>query len=365
MNKRSIYDVAYVDLAAWVVAAGGKSYRAKQIWQFLYVHRVRSFEAMHNIGKALQEQLAEAFTFDTLKVSRIQRSFDGTIKFLFELADKTELIETVLMRHHYGYSVCVTTQIGCNIGCTFCASGMLKKQRDLSAGEIVAQIVSVQNYLDEQGNEGRVSSIVVMGIGEPFDNYDNTMRFIRIVNDQQGLAIGARHITVSTSGLAHKIEDFADEGIQVNLALSLHAPNNELRTQIMRINRVFPLEKLLPTVWRYIEKTNRRVTFEYIMIDEVNDQVEHAQQLVGLIPRAMRHMVYVNLIPYNPVANPKITYKRAKKEQMLKFYDILKKNGITVIIRQEHGTDIDAACGQLRAKKMLQNKEASKTLVQA
>jgi len=355
MNKRSIYDIAYTDLKQWLQEMGHKAYRAKQIWQFLYVHRVQSFSDMHNIGKELQNQLDECFMFETVKVSRVQRSFDGTVKFLFELTDKTELIETVLMKHSYGYSVCVTTQIGCNIGCTFCASGILKKQRDLCAGEIVAQIMKVQVYLDEQGNDERVRSIVVMGIGEPFDNYENTMRFIRIVNDQQGLAIGARHITVSTSGLAHKIADFANEGIQVNLALSLHATNNDLRTKIMRINRVFPLEKLLAAIWQYIDKTKRRVTFEYIMIDQVNDGVEQATELVGLIPRHMRHMVYVNLIPYNPVANPRITYKRAKKEQMLKFYDILKKNGITVIIRQEHGTDIDAACGQLRAKKMMQD----------
>jgi len=355
MDKRSVYDLSFSDLTQWIEEQGEKSYRAKQIWHFLYVQRVRAFNEMHNIGQHLQTRLAECFIFETLTVSRVQESFDGTIKFLFELVDKTELIETVLMKHDYGYSVCVTTQIGCNIGCTFCASGQLKKQRDLSAGEIVAQIMNVQMYLDGRGEDERVRSIVVMGIGEPFDNYDNTMRFIRIVNDQQGLSIGARHITVSTSGLAHKIESFANEGIQVNLALSLHAPNNELRTKIMRINRVFPLEKLLPAIWHYIEQTKRRVTFEYIMIDQVNDGVAQAKELVGLIPRHMRQMVYVNLIPYNPVASPHVTYKRAKKEQILKFYDVLKKNGITVIIRQEHGTDIDAACGQLRAKKMLEN----------
>lgn len=363
MEKDNIYNLSYTDLENWLFDKGEKKYRAKQIWQFLYVQRVASFDAMHNIGKNLQELLTTDFTLGVLKADKIQHSADGTIKFLFELADKNELIETVLMKHEYGYSICVTTQIGCNIGCTFCASGLLKKQRDLTAGEIVAQIMTVQIYLDEHFPEERIRSVVVMGIGEPFDNYDNVMRFIRIINDQQGMAIGARHITVSTSGLAHKIKQFADEGIQVNLALSLHAPNNELRTKIMRINQVFPLEKLMPAIWEYIEKTNRRVTFEYIMIDEVNDKVEHAVELAELIPKQLRHMVYVNLIPYNPVDNPFITYKRAKKENILKFYDILKKNRITVIIRQEHGTDIDAACGQLRAKKILGKQSENKTIL--
>ena len=357
MNKQHIYDLSYNDLENWLEANGEKKYRAKQIWQFLYVHRVIRFEDMHNIGKKLQELLAENFELHLLKSVKTQRSIDGTIKFLFELADKNELIETVLMKHHYGYSICVTTQIGCNIGCTFCASGQLKKQRDLSAGEVVSQIMSVQIYLDEQGKDERVSSVVVMGIGEPFDNYDNVMRFIRIINDQQGLAIGARHITVSTSGLAHKIAEFADEGIQVNLALSLHAPNNETRTKLMRINRVYPLEKLMPAIWEYIEKTNRRVTFEYIMIDGLNDTVEHAYELADLIPKQMRHMVYINLIPYNPVFSPFVSYKRSKQENIMKFFDVLKKRRLTAIVRQEHGTDIDAACGQLRAKKLAENKK--------
>lgn len=360
--QRSIYDLSYTELSDWLLENGQKKYRAKQIWHFLYVLRVQDFSAMHNIGGALQQRLATAFSFKALNVAHIQHSFDGTIKFLFELADRTELIETVLMKHHYGYSLCVTTQIGCNIGCTFCASGMLKKQRDLTAGEIVAQVVNVQQYLDEHEKGERVSRLVVMGIGEPFDNYDNVMRFIRIVNEQQGLAIGARHITVSTSGLANKIEQFADEPIQVNLALSLHAPNNALRTQLMRINRPFPLEKLLPAIWHYLEKTRRRVTFEYIMIDAVNDREQHAEELSALIPKHQRHLVYVNLIPYNPVVNPRVTYKRAKKEQILKFYDILKKNGITALVRQEHGTDIDAACGQLRAKKMFADKQEYSTI---
>ena len=176
-------------------------------------------------------------------------------------------------------SVCVTTQVGCNIGCTFCASGILSKNRDLTAGEIVEQIMKVQMFLDDRGKEERVSHIVVMGIGEPFDNFSNLTNFLRVVNDQNGLAIGARHITVSTSGLAHKIYEFADFGLQVNLAISLHAPNDELRTSIMKINRAFPIEKLMAAIDYYLEKTNRRITFEYILLKEINDQEEHALQL--------------------------------------------------------------------------------------
>ncbi|GBU10563.1 50S rRNA methyltransferase [Erysipelotrichaceae bacterium] len=350
MLKPSIYSLTLDDLTSWLKENNHKTFRAKQIWKFLYEHKVESFEQMHNIGTDLQSQLAQTFDMMVLEEKVVQKSKDGTIKFLFRLEDG-ELIETVLMRQKYGNSVCVTTQVGCNIGCSFCASGLLKKQRDLTAGEIVSQIMYVQKHLDMQGNEQRVSHIVIMGIGEPFDNYDNLMKFIRIVNDPIGLAIGARHITVSTSGIVPKIYAFAEEGIQVNLAISLHAPNDEIRTKLMKINGVFPLEKLLPAVWTYVEKTNRRVTFEYIMIDDLNDHKEEALELVKIIPKSLRHMVYVNLIPYNPV-NEHIGYKRSTQENIMAFYDLLKKNGVTVVTRLEQGTDIDAACGQLRSKKI-------------
>ncbi|MGL5042603.1 MAG: 23S rRNA (adenine(2503)-C(2))-methyltransferase RlmN [Culicoidibacterales bacterium] len=351
MNKESIYSMTLEGLVEWMADNGQKTFRAKQIWKFLYEGRVANFEDMHNIGKDLLKLLARDFELNVLTQEIIQKSKDGTIKFLFKLADG-ELIETVLMRQRYGNSVCVTTQVGCNIGCSFCASGILKKQRDLSAGEIVAQIICVQRYLDEFEVDQRVSHIVVMGIGEPFDNYDNLMDFLRIINNAHGLAIGARHITVSTSGIVPKIYAFAEEGLQVNLAISLHAPNNELRTKLMKINGVFPLEKLLTAVWSYVEKTNRRVTFEYIMIDDFNDHKKEAVELVALIPKDLRHMVYVNLIPYNPV-NEHIGYRKATHENIMAFYDILKKNGVTVVTRSEQGSDIDAACGQLRAQKMV------------
>ena len=350
MENQSIYNESLESLTQWLVDNKFKAFRAKQVWKFLYENRVNDFSEMHNIGKDLQEALAANYSFDALTQEVVQKSNDGTIKFLFKLHDG-ELIETVLMRHNYGNSVCVTTQVGCNIGCSFCASGLIKKQRDLTAGEIVAQIMAVQKYFDEDGKDQRVSHIVVMGIGEPFDNYDNLMRFIRIVNDPFGLAIGARHITVSTSGLAHKIYTFAEEGLQVNLALSLHAPNNELRTKLMKINSAIPLEKVMPAIWNYIETTNRRVTFEYIMIHDLNDSPQIAKELVDLIPSRYRHLTYVNLIPYNPV-DEHIDYARSSKENILAFYDVLKKYGVQSTIRHEQGADIDAACGQLRARNL-------------
>lgn len=349
MTKQSLYGLTLADLSEWLVEHGEKKFRATQIWDWLYQKRVRSFEEMTNLSKATIALLEEYFTIDPLKQVIVQEASDGTTKYLFELPDKN-MIETVLMRQEYGLSVCVTTQVGCNIGCTFCASGLLKKQRDLTAGEIVAQIMQVQHYFDERALGERVSHIVVMGIGEPFDNYQNVMQFLRIVNDPKGLAIGARHITVSTSGLAHKIKEFAENGLQVNLAISLHAPNNDIRTSIMRINRSFPIEKLMEAVDYYLEKTNRRITFEYIMLSHVNDRVEHAKELANLL-KDKRKLAYVNLIPYNPVSEHD-QYSRSTKEDVLAFYDTLKKNGINCVIRKEHGTDIDAACGQLRSKQI-------------
>ena len=338
----------------WVLEQGEKKFRADQIWEWLYRKRVQTFEEMTNLSKDLIAKLNEQFVVNPLKQRIVQESADGTVKYLFELPDGM-LIETVLMRQHYGLSVCVTTQVGCNIGCTFCASGLIKKQRDLNNGEIVAQIMLVQKYFDERGQDERVSHIVVMGIGEPFDNYNNVLNFIRTINDDKGMAIGARHITVSTSGLAHKIREFANEGVQVNLAVSLHAPNNELRSSIMKINRAFPIEKLFAAIEYYIETTNRRVTFEYIMLNEVNDGVEQALELAELL-KNIKKLSYVNLIPYNPVSEHD-QYSRSPKERVMVFYDTLKKKGVNCVVRQEHGTDIDAACGQLRSNTMKRDRQ--------
>lgn len=351
--KPSIYDLTQTQLVDWFVKNGEKKFRAAQVWQWLYEKRVTDFSEMSNLSKQIIELLNEHFVLDPLNEVVVQEGQDGTVKYLFELPDH-HMIETVLMRQAYGLSVCVTTQIGCNIGCTFCASGLLKKQRNLTTGEIVAQIMKVQHYLDKQGQDERVSHIVVMGIGEPFDNYNNVMDFLSIMNDPKGLQIGARHMTVSTSGLVPKIKQFATNGLQVNLAISLHAPNNETRTSIMQINRAYPLERLMDAVDYYLKETNRRITFEYIMLQGVNDTPEHAQQLADLL-KDKKKLTYVNLIPYNTVEEHDL-YQRSTKKDTLAFYDVLKRNGINCVVRQEFGSDIDAACGQLRSKQMKKKK---------
>lgn len=291
--KPSIHSLTHQTMQECVLEQGEKKFRADQIWEWLYRKRVQSFEEMTNLSKDLIAKLNDQFVVNPLKQRIVQESADGTVKYLFELPDGM-LIETVLMRQHYGLSVCVTTQVGCNIGCTFCASGLIKKQRDLNNGEIVAQIMLVQKY-------------------------------------------------------------FADEGVQVNLAVSLHAPNNELRSSIMKINRAFPIEKLFAAIEYYIETTNRRVTFEYIMLNEVNDGVEQALELAELL-KNIKKLSYVNLIPYNPVSEHD-QYSRSPKERVLAFYDTLKKKGVNCVVRQEHGTDIDAACGQLRSNTMKRDRQ--------
>ncbi|MFC4023423.1 23S rRNA (adenine(2503)-C(2))-methyltransferase RlmN [Oceanobacillus longus] len=353
MSKTSIYGLTYEQLTEWLIEYGEKRFRADQVWNWLYKKRVSNFTEMRNVNTETIELLEENFVLHTLGEEIRQESKDGTIKFLFKLEDGN-LIETVLMRFSYGLSVCVTTQVGCNIGCTFCASGLLRKSRDLSSGEIVEQIMNVQKHLDTRGDDERVSHIVVMGIGEPFDNFTNLMDFLYVVNDDRGLNIGARHITVSTSGLAHKIYEFADKDIQVNLAISLHAPNNELRTKIMKINKAFPIEKLMKSVEYYLEKKNRRITYEYIMLRDVNDHREEAIQLANLI-KNHRHLAYVNLIPYNTV-DEHIDYQRSQSESIQAFYETLKERGINCGVRWENGADIDAACGQLRSKQIKKSK---------
>ncbi|MDR9793023.1 23S rRNA (adenine(2503)-C(2))-methyltransferase RlmN [Aeribacillus composti] len=340
--KPSIYSLKYSDLKEWLEQQGEKSFRAAQIFDWLYKKRAASFDEMTNLPKSLKEALAEHFDLTTLKTIVKQTSKDGTMKFLFELHDGYS-IETVLMRHNYGNSVCVTTQVGCRIGCTFCASTLGGLKRNLSAGEIVAQVIKVQQILDEIGE--RVSHVVIMGIGEPFDNYEEMMSFLKIINDEKGLNIGARHITVSTSGIIPKIYQFADENLQINLAISLHAPNTELRTKLMPINKAFKLPDLMKAVKYYIDKTGRRISFEYGLFGGVNDQVEHALELAELIKDLKCH---VNLIPVNYV--PERNYVRTSKNQIFRFERTLKEQGINVTIRREHGHDIDAACGQLRAK---------------
>ncbi|MCL6570811.1 MAG: 23S rRNA (adenine(2503)-C(2))-methyltransferase RlmN [Bacillus sp. (in: Bacteria)] len=340
--KKSIYSLELHQLKEWLLENDEKPFRAQQIFDWLYKKRAAIFEDMSNLSNGLREKLADHFQITTLKTVIQQTSTDGTIKFLFELHDGYS-IETVLMRHDYGNSVCVTTQVGCRIGCTFCASTLGGLKRHLESGEIVAQVVRAQQVLDE--TDERVNSVVIMGIGEPFDNYDNMMSFLKIINHEEALNIGARHITVSTSGIIPGIYKFAEEKMQINFAISLHAANTELRSKLMPINKAYKLDDLMKAVRYYIDKTGRRVSFEYGLFGGVNDTLEHAEELADLLKEIKCH---VNLIPVNYV--PERNYVRTPRDKIFAFEKALKNRGINVTIRREQGSDIDAACGQLRAK---------------
>lgn len=341
---KNIYDLTLDDLKKYFISIDLKPFRAIQVYEWLYRFHVRSFDLMTNIKKEVIEHLKQDFEIKLYEVVDHQKSADGTEKFLFRLQDGN-LIESVLMRHNYGTSICVTSEVGCNMGCAFCASGMKKKLRNLSAGEMVLQLESVYEVIKE-----KISHIVVMGIGEPFDNYQNVINFLHIVNEPHGLEIGSRHISVSTCGLVPMIYEYAKEDLQSNLAISLHAPNNEIRDQIMPINKAYRIEELVKAISDYIIATNRRVTIEYILIDGLNDSIKCANELADLLHGLN---VYINLIPYNEVKEK--PFKRSKKEQMRKFYDTLKKRSMNVTLRLEQGADIDAACGQLRSKHMNNN----------
>lgn len=348
MEKQLIYGITRLELADWLKTQQQKAGWVDSIWQHLYQHKVTSFREMADLPPRLTDFLEEHFTFQPLEEVTIQEAEDGTTKFLFRLTDAC-LIETVLMPKGYGKAVCVTTQIGCNMGCQFCASGLLTKQRDLTAGEIVLQILQVERWLTSRGSKAGVSHITVMGIGEPFDNYDEVMRALRIVTDQRGLCITPSHITVSTSGLAPKIRQFAREGLPVHLAVSLHAPNDEIRSRLMRINRAYPIKELMDALKEYIQLTNRRVFFEYILIRGINDKPEHALELAELI-RPLGKKGYVNLIPYNPVQEKE--FERSDSEDISRFFDLLMQSGVNCIRRKEMGGDIEGACGQLRSQQL-------------
>ena len=347
---QTIYDLTFKQMQEMLEAHGQKAYRAKQIFSWLYRKRVSSFDEMSDLPKSFIEQLKQEYSIEPLKEIQRQVSHDGTIKFLAELQDGSS-VELVLMHFQYGDSLCVTSQVGCNMGCSFCASGLLKKQRDLTAGEIVGEVMFVQKQLDKEGR--RVDNIVVMGTGEPFDNYTNVMNFCSIVNSDLGLAIGSRHITISTCGIVPKIRDFAQGHYQYNLAISLHAPTNELRRKLMPIAKAYPLDELMQALREYSEDNHRRLTFEYILLHGVNDSDEMAITLANLV-RGMN--AYINLIPYNQVDEN--GYIGVDDKKALHFYDILMKHGVKATLRQKHGDDIDAACGQLRAKHE-RNKQSS------
>ena len=334
----SIYKVTIDELEKFLVDNNEKKYRALQIIDWLYVKRVDTFSKMSNLSRELIDKLENNFSFDNIEIIKNEEDKDVS-KFLFRLSDGN-LIEAVLMNHDYGNSLCVSSQVGCNMSCKFCESGRLKKIRNLTSGEMVLQILKVEEVI-----KTRISHVVVMGIGEPFDNFDNLVKFITIINYPKGINLGSRHITVSTCGVVPKIYEFAKLPFQVNLAISLHAPNNEIRDKIMPINKIYNIEKLMKAIDDYIRITNRRVTFEYIMLKDLNDKEENAKELAALLKGKN---CYVNLIPYNETEN--ISFKRTEKSQILKFYDILKKEKISVTIRREFGSNISAACGQLRAK---------------
>lgn len=336
---KNIYDLTYEEMEEYFLNMGSKKFHAMQLFTWLYEKRVESYSEVTNIKKELLDNISSDYSIDRLKIVSVEEDVDVS-KYLFELYDG-EHIEAVLMRHDYGNSVCISSQVGCNMGCRFCESGRRKKVRNLETYEMVLQILMIEKLLGE-----RVSHVVVMGIGEPFDNYDNLCRFLKIINHPKGMAIGARHITVSTCGVVPKILEFSEFPLQINLAVSLHAPNNEIRDKIMPINKAYPLEKLIPALKIYLERTNRRITFEYILLKDINDSTKCAEELAKLVKGIN---CYINLIPYNETEN--IGFKRTNTIQIMRFYDILKKNNVNVTIRREFGGKISAACGQLRSKK--------------
>lgn len=343
----NLYGQEITKLEKLLMDRGQKKYRATQLYTWIYEKKAKTFDEMSDVSKIFRDELNRDFCLTLPTIYKKQVSKDGTIKLLLELEDGAK-IETALMPYNYGNAVCVTSQVGCNMGCAFCASGLLKKKRNLEVHEIVGQVLVMNQILEEKGEH--VSHIVVMGTGEPFDNYDNVMDFIRIVNHPKALAIGARHISVSTCGLVPGIMKYAHEGLQTNLAISLHAPNDEIRNKLMPVSRAYPMDKLMEAVKYYEQTAGRRVTFEYIMLEGINDTIECAEELVK---RVRGTLAYVNLIPYNPVSEH--DFKRSPDKNVHKFFSYLMQHGVNTTVRKEFGNDIDAACGQLRAKETKAN----------
>ena len=327
------------ELKQELISLGEKPFRAEQIFNWLYREKVKNIEDMTNLSLELREKLKQEYTMCNFEILKKQESSDGTIKYLFDVLDGNA-IETVLMQYHHGKTICVSSQIGCKMRCKFCASTGIAFVRNLTAGEIVEQVLAVEQDINEP-----ISNIVFMGIGEPFDNYENVMKAIRIINHPKGLGIGARHISVSTSGIVPKIEEFAKEELQCTLSISLHATSNEKRSQMMPVNNLYPIEQLMKACKDYIAKTNKRISFEYALAKDNNDNLEDAKALVGLLKGMLCH---VNLIPINKIENGK--FVKSSNQNIIKFRDYLNEHGIVATIRRELGSDIDAACGQLRRK---------------
>ena len=338
---KNIKDYTLEELKEELKVLGEKPFRAEQIFKWLYQDKVKSFDEMTNLSISLREKLAQNYTMCNFEIIRKQESSDGTKKYLFDVLDGNA-IETVLMEYHHGKSIFVSSQIGCKMGCKFCASTGIAFVRSLSSGEIVEQILAV-----EQDIKYRISNIVFMGIGEPLDNYDNVIKAIRTINHPKGLNIGARHISVSTSGLVPKIYDLAKENIPCTLSISLHASNNEKRSAMMPVNNAYPIEELIKACKDYIKATNRRISFEYALAKDNNDNIDDAKELIKLLKGMLCH---VNLIPINKIENGK--FDKSTNENIIKFRDYLNDHGIVATIRRELGSDIDAACGQLRRKNL-------------
>jgi 23S rRNA (adenine2503-C2)-methyltransferase len=342
MEQLDIKSLYYKELSEHMKSLGQPEFRAKQVYEWLHVKLAQSYEEMTNLSKELRTKLAGSDPLTTLEeVDALHSETDGTIKFLFRLKDD-RVIESVLMKYHHGNSVCISSQVGCRMGCKFCASTIGGKERDLLPSEMLDQVYRIQRITGE-----RVSNIVVMGTGEPLDNYDNLIRFIRIVTDPQGLNISARNITVSTCGIPDGIRALAEEELPITLALSLHAPNNEIRKKLMPVAAKYELSEVMDAFRYYYEKTGRRLTFEYSLVALVNDSEEHARELCRLVKGLNCH---VNLIPVNPIKER--DYRKSESKNIQNFKFILEKNRINVTIRREMGTDIDAACGQLRKSYM-------------
>ena len=338
---KNIKDYNIDELKNELVSLGEKPFRAEQIFKWIYEENVTSFDDMTNLSLDLREKLRQNYTLCIYNILKKQVASDGTIKYLFDILDGNA-IETVLMKYHHGYSLCVSSQIGCKMGCKFCASTGIAFARSLSSGEIVEQLLAV-----ERDENIKISNIVFMGIGEPLDNYDNVINAIRIINNPKGINIGARHISVSTSGIVPNIYRLAEENIQCTLSISLHATTDEKRSKMMPINNKYNLEELLQACRDYIAKTNRRVSFEYALAKDNNDNLEDAKELVHLLKGMLCH---VNLIPINKIENGEFT--KSSNENILKFRDYLNDHGIVATVRRELGSDIDAACGQLRRKSL-------------
>lgn len=338
MEQLDIKSLSMEELAKELKNIGLPAFRAKQIFEWMHVKLVESYDEMTNLSKDLRETLKEKYPITVLKeVESLHSAEDGTVKYLFRLMDD-RVIESVLMKYHHGNSVCISSQVGCRMGCKFCASTIGGKERDLLPSEMLDQIYRIQAHSGE-----RVSNIVVMGTGEPLDNYDYLIRFIKLITDPQGLNISARNITVSTCGIPDKIRAFAEEGLPVTLALSLHAPNNEVRKKLMPVAAKYELTEVMNAFCYYYEKTGRRLTFEYSLVDGINDDEEQAKELSKLVKGINCH---INLIPVNPIKER--DYKKSENKKIQNFKNILEKNRINVTIRREMGADIDAACGQLR-----------------